>query len=305
MQYLTASDGVRLGYVVDDFTDPWKPPETLVLLHAAMGSSKRLYAWVPRLARDFRVVRLDLRGHGSSQVPDDALPFTLDRLARDVIDLLDHLGLDRVHLAGSSAGAIISMKVAIDYPDRLLTLADFASTPGLGPSNVDAERWVAHISGRACGRSCPRPSPIASIWARSTRASSSGSSRSRRDERGVARPVRPTDALRRPQRRSARIRCPMLAVVPDHDPICSMAQYEVIRERMPNIEFMVYRGLPHNITDAVPDRCAEELHSSCSSSAEAGMLVYVLGGCAAPSRSPWAWPPSSSCCCTSRGIPSP
>ena len=56
------------------------------------GELKRLYAWVPRLARDFRVVRLDLRGHGGSQVPDDALPFTLDRLARDVVELLDHLG---------------------------------------------------------------------------------------------------------------------------------------------------------------------------------------------------------------------
>ena len=80
MQSFTTSDGIRLAYVVDDFTDPWKPAPTLVLLHAAMGSSKRLYAWVPRLARDFRVVRLDLRGHGASQVPDDALPFTLDRL---------------------------------------------------------------------------------------------------------------------------------------------------------------------------------------------------------------------------------
>ena len=57
-----------------------------------------------------------------------------------------------------------------------------------------------------------------------------------------------------------RIRCPMLTVVPDHDPISSMAQYEVIRDRVPDVTFVVYHGLPHNITDAVPDRCAEELH---------------------------------------------
>lgn len=55
------------------------------------------------------------------------------------------------------------------------------------------------------------------------------------------------------------IRCPTLAVVPDDDPISSMAQYEVLRDRIKDIEFIVYRGLPHNITDAVPDRCAEEL----------------------------------------------
>jgi hypothetical protein len=39
-----------------------------------------------------------------------------------------------------------------------------------------------------------------------------------------------------------------------------MAQYEVIRDRVPKVTFVVYHGLPHNITDAVPDRCAEELH---------------------------------------------
>jgi len=58
-----ASDGLSLSYYVDDFTDPWKPAPTLLLLHAAMGSARRYFAWVPHLAREYRVVRLDLRGH--------------------------------------------------------------------------------------------------------------------------------------------------------------------------------------------------------------------------------------------------
>ena len=261
MQSFTTSDGIRLAYVVDDFTDPWTPAPTLVLLHAAMGSSKRLYAWVPRLARDFRVVRLDLRGHGASQVPDDALPFTLDRLARDVIDLLDHLGVERVHLAGSSAGAIIAMRVAIDHPDRLLTLADFASTPGLGPSNVDAERWVAHIQRKgvrgflaetiADRFDLARVDPRFVEWFLDESAKTSAAWLARFVP--LMRSVDLTADL-------GKIRCPMLAVVPDHDPISSMAQYEVIRDRVPNVKFVVYHGLPHNITDAVPDRCAEKLH---------------------------------------------
>ena len=261
VEYFTTSDGVRHGYVVDDFTDPWKPPQTLVLVHAAMGSSKRLYAWVPKLARDFRVVRLDLRGHGASQVRDDALPFTLDRLARDVVELLDHLRVDRVHLAGSSAGAIISMKVAIDYPHRLLSLADFASTPGLGPSNVDAERWVAHIQRKgvrgflaetiADRFDLAQVDPRFVEWFLDESAKTSAAWLARFVP--LMRSVDLTADL-------PKIRCPMLAVVPDHDPISSMAQYEVIRDRVPKVKFVVYRGLPHNITDAVPDRCAEELH---------------------------------------------
>ena len=42
-----ASDGLKLQYAIDDYSDPWKPQETLFLLHAAMGSSRRLYKWVP------------------------------------------------------------------------------------------------------------------------------------------------------------------------------------------------------------------------------------------------------------------
>src|ERR1700730_19355035 len=97
-----ASDGLSLAYDVDDFTDPWKPSPTLLLLHAAMGSARRYFAWVPHLARDWRVVRFDLRGHGHSQVPPAEQPLTLDRLVTDVTELLDHLGVGDTHIVGNS-----------------------------------------------------------------------------------------------------------------------------------------------------------------------------------------------------------
>jgi 3-oxoadipate enol-lactonase len=260
MHTFTASDGLGLAYAVQGYTEPWRTPDTLVLLHAAMGSSRRLYAWVPHLAGRFRVVRPDLRGHGRSEVPAESLPLTLDRLARDVIDLLDHLGVERVHLAGSSAGAIVSMQVAIAFPERVRTLGIFASTPGLRPSNVNADRWVAQI--RARGVRAFLAETIADRFDVSR--VDPGFVEWFLDESARTRPellarfvplmasVDLTDRL-------GLIRCPTLAVVPDHDPISSMAQYEVLRERIPDVEFVVYRGLPHNITDAVPDRCAQEL----------------------------------------------
>ena len=69
----TASDGIRLAYYIDDYTDPWRQADTLLLLHAAVGHAKRFYAWVPALCRHYRVVRLDLRGHGESEVPPASL----------------------------------------------------------------------------------------------------------------------------------------------------------------------------------------------------------------------------------------
>src|SRR3954454_23314236 len=92
------SDGISLAYYIDDFTDPWKSTPTLLLLHAAMGSARRYFAWVPHLSRDYRVVRLDLRGHGGSQIPSVDQPLTLDRLVLDAVELLDHLGVGEAHI---------------------------------------------------------------------------------------------------------------------------------------------------------------------------------------------------------------
>src|SRR3712207_9265660 len=111
MQYFTASDGLKLAYAVDDFSDPWRPQETLILIHAAMGSSRRLYKWIPTLSRHFRVVRPDMRGHGETDIPGpDQL--SLERLARDVVELADHVNAPKFHLAGSSAGSIVAMPAA-------------------------------------------------------------------------------------------------------------------------------------------------------------------------------------------------
>src|SRR5207237_2373140 len=83
VQHFNASDGLKLAYTIDDFTDPWLKVPTLLLLHAAMGHSQRYYAWVPRLSRHYRVVRMDLRGHGESEVPPAEPPLTMERLVQD------------------------------------------------------------------------------------------------------------------------------------------------------------------------------------------------------------------------------
>ena len=55
-----------------------------------------------------------------------------------------------------------------------------------------------------------------------------------------------------------RIRCPTHAVAPGGDPIHTIDHYRALPDNIPHCEFVVYDGLPHNITDAVPDRCAKD-----------------------------------------------
>src|ERR1700704_1277487 len=125
------SSGVTLSFTCDDFTDPWKQPSTLLLLHAAMGSAKRWYAAVPKLARHYRVIRMDLRGHGESEVPSPDSPLTMDCLVQDVRELLDHVGAGQVHVVGNSAGGYLAQNLAMQSPERMRSLVLFGSTPGL------------------------------------------------------------------------------------------------------------------------------------------------------------------------------
>ena len=259
MHTMTASDGLKLAYAVDDFSDPWGPQETLILIHAAMGSSRRLYKWVPTLSRHFRVVRPDMRGHGADARFRDPISSRSTRLTQDVIELADHLGLKKFHLAGSSAGSIVAMRTTIDNPERVMTLANFASTPGLKPSNIDMNKWVTGIRAKGFKGFLEE-----TIEERFPNVQDKGflkwfvEESAKTDVELFARfgpmmkEVDYTADLHK-------IKCPMLNVMPGHDPLGSKAQYEVYKKHVPHSEYVWYDGLPHNITDSVPERCAADL----------------------------------------------
>ncbi|MFH1485837.1 MAG: alpha/beta hydrolase [Chloroflexota bacterium] len=122
MPWAKIEDSLDMYYDVDDFTDPWKTPETVVLHHGNSKSSRFWYAWVPLLARHYRVVRFDARGFGQTTVPPPGYQWYLSGFARDLRLLLDHLKLDKVHLVGETMGGTISMQFAYEYPARLLSL---------------------------------------------------------------------------------------------------------------------------------------------------------------------------------------
>src|SRR5712692_4094984 len=96
-------DGASLFFQVDDFSDPWASPETVLLHHAAAGNTERWRTWVPALARQYRVVRMDARGHGRSSTPPAGYAWSIERLARDPRDLVSVANLGPVHYVGASA----------------------------------------------------------------------------------------------------------------------------------------------------------------------------------------------------------
>jgi non-heme chloroperoxidase len=93
------NDGVRLYYEEKGAGHP------LVLIHGWSGSSKVFVRNFDSLATSFRVVRFDLRGHGDSETPGQG--FHVARFAVDLLNLLDHLQLERVALLGCSLGCAV------------------------------------------------------------------------------------------------------------------------------------------------------------------------------------------------------
>ena len=108
MPTVAASPDLRLHYLVDDFTDPWTEPETILLLHGNCESSLAWYAWVPMLARRFRVVRPDMRGYGASTPMPRDFTWSLEVVIDDYARLMDFLGVPRFHLVGAKIGGVIA-----------------------------------------------------------------------------------------------------------------------------------------------------------------------------------------------------
>jgi 3-oxoadipate enol-lactonase len=113
---------LEMFYEDDDYTDPWRTPETVVLHHGNAKSSRLWYAWVPLLARQYRVIRVDARGFGRSTVPSRGYNWSLSGFATDLLNLLDHLKIERAHLIGETIGGTIGLQFAYEHPDRLNTL---------------------------------------------------------------------------------------------------------------------------------------------------------------------------------------
>lgn len=116
-QSFTASDGVEIHYLVEGRGDP------VVLLHGITGTAASNWGGpgiIGRLAEEFQVIAVDQRGHGESGKPHDPASYG-ERMALDVVDLLDHLRLQQAHVVGYSMGGFITMKVVALAPDRLMS----------------------------------------------------------------------------------------------------------------------------------------------------------------------------------------
>ena len=117
--------GVRIWY-----RDTGGRGTPVVLLHAATGSSRVWEYQIPAFAAaGYRVIAYDRRGWGRSVVdPAGAQPGTA---ADDLRALMNHLGIDRVHLVGTAAGGFVALDYALSFPQQVRSLVVASSIGGV------------------------------------------------------------------------------------------------------------------------------------------------------------------------------
>ncbi|WP_320420539.1 alpha/beta fold hydrolase [Mammaliicoccus lentus] len=96
--------------------------EWVTLLHGAGGSSSIWFKQMRYYRKHFNVLLVDLRGHGKSANKEWKKNDSFEHLAKEVIDVLDHLKIKKTHIIGMSLGTIVGQTMADSYPERITTL---------------------------------------------------------------------------------------------------------------------------------------------------------------------------------------
>ena len=97
----------------------------VVLVHGAGGSSSVWFRQIRAYRREFNVLLVDLRGHGGSAPGDEGRAgerYTFEDVSGDLIEVLDHLGIERAHFVGISLGCLIIRTLAEIAPERVQSM---------------------------------------------------------------------------------------------------------------------------------------------------------------------------------------
>jgi pimeloyl-ACP methyl ester carboxylesterase len=245
------------GYVTyyedDDFTDPWRPRQTILIQHGFGRNSQFWRRWVPMLASDYRVIRRDLRGHGGSGDPGPSYPWSFDGLVRDLGAFCDAFEFADLHLLGESTGGMLTVGLAAKHPARLRSVTLCATPRTIGAAaqklfafgraswqsaltEMGSEGWARELLSRP--GTFPSSDPVQIEWAirqfgRASAASLAGYST-------VISTANITPLL-------PEVKVPALILAPTRSAATSVEEQESIAAALPQSEIVQIDGAGHEI----------------------------------------------------------
>ena len=253
-----SSPGLDMHYAVDDFTDPWRTPETVLMLHGNAESGQAWYGWVPTLARLYRVVRPDMRGFGRSTPMPRDYAWTLDGLIDDFCRLMDRLETPRFHLVGAKIGGTIARAFAARRPERVMTLTVVGTPPPIRegakervPELVHAfetegvEPWARQSMAGRLGSKFP---PQGFEWWCKLMGGTAAST-----QIGFMGTIACADI----RADVPKIACPTLVITTDESGLASVEATRAWQRQIPNSTLLVVPGNSYHVAASDPERCAE------------------------------------------------
>ena len=267
-------NGLEIEY--DSFGDPDATPLLLV-----MGLAYQMIEWDDAFctliaSRGFRVTRFDNRDCGlswklDSLGPPDVMglitrtvpePYSLDDMASDAIGVLDAIGVSAAHIVGASMGGMIAQLIAINHPERVLSLTSMMSTVG-GPHVVQAEPAVSAMLIAPPGKT--RDERVEQSFSNRRLIFGTGMAfdaqlARRKAERAVERSYSPEGAVRQlaaivtaPERTAAlgRLTIPTLVIHGDHDPLVPPENGRQTAAALSNPRLIMIPGMGHALPEEV------------------------------------------------------
>jgi 3-oxoadipate enol-lactonase len=249
---------LEMHYEVDDFTDPWTQPETILLLHGNCESGAAWYGWVPQLARRYRVVRPDMRGFGRSTPMPRDFKWTLDVIIDDYIQLMDHLGIQRFHLAGAKIGGTIARAFAARRATRVSTLTLIGTPTPFRPGTTEripawvevfetkgVEHWARESMAGRLGRNFPQAG--AEWWTKYMGRTAVSS------QVGFIATIACVDITAD----VPKIKCPTLVITTEQSGLASVEETRAWQKLIPDSSLLVLPGNSYHVAATDAERCAQ------------------------------------------------
>jgi pimeloyl-ACP methyl ester carboxylesterase len=243
-------DGVTLAYI--DTGNPTGPP--VVLIHGYTDNARDWVPMLPYLSKRFRLILVDIRGHGKSSKPECCYS-RLD-FAYDIKLLLDALSVRQADVVGHSLGSIIAQTFAEYWPERTDRVVLISSTGGRPPGSTAPAQFDYATEIRKLKDPIDPDSPFMIAWWDSpTPVDPEFIRRQRRDSAAIPLAVwlavldegLPTaTAFADLQSTLPRLKAPTLLIWGSKDPIMEEPVRKTLEDALPGAEVKIFEGLGHN-----------------------------------------------------------
>ena len=248
----TLANGLRLRYV-----ELGTGAETLLLLHGFTSSSRTWSLVAPLLAKRYRLLLPDMRGHGDSERP--LTGYDIPQLAHDAVAFLDAVGVAQAHLIGVSLGSFVAQQAAVGYPERFPTLVLVASGTAQSPSA--GREWLQQqiaqltdpIDPQFLAEWMDNPNSVDQVLHEKVGAEVAAI------PKHVWQGVGNTILTHDPRPFLSTLTMPTSIIWGTLDPFFSLEEQEALQALIPNNVFKAYPGIGHNLHWEQPELLAEDI----------------------------------------------